>query len=365
MSLLYLNIRKRLTTVDLQVHFEADSEIVALFGPSGAGKTQTLNAIAGLMKPDWGEISLEGEIFFRNYPSTKPVMLPARKRRIGYVFQNYALFPHMTALQNVLYPMRNQPDGQRRARELLERVRLSHVTSQYPAELSGGQQQRVAIARALAAKPKILLMDEPFSALDLPIRKQLHTDLRMLQEETNLLIVYVTHNLEDVFAIGHRLIILNQGQVEQIGTPQEVFQRPANRPVLELLGVPNLLKLQLVKINSAGLEVDWDGINLQAPIPTTISGMSERPINQLTAYLRPYDIRINRDSDHLEGVNQLQGRVIRAQNGPIYQTLSIALANYHELEVWINRVDSELHLSDVIPGKIVQVSFNKEAIFLI
>jgi len=238
---LKVNIEKRLATFKLCVQMEVGAEILVLFGPSGAGKTQTLNAIAGLVTPDAGEITLDGEVFFRKSDGVRDNQafnLPARQRRVGYIFQQYALFPHLTALENVAFALWRQPSSARaRAQELLERMHLAEMAARYPHEMSGGQQQRVAIARALAMNPRVLLMDEPFSALDSVMRKQLHQDLVELQQEAQLIVVYVTHNLIDAFAVGHRLAIVREGRIEQIGTPQDVYQYPASPAVMELLEV--------------------------------------------------------------------------------------------------------------------------------
>ena len=231
---LKVDIEKRLDTFNLSVQIEVGAEILVLFGPSGAGKTQTLNAIAGLMTPDAGEITLDGTIFFRSsgrLDKNGALNLPARKRRVGYVFQQYALFPHLTALENVSYALWRQPHARERAEALLERMRLSELAHRYPHELSGGQQQRVAIARALAMEPHLLLMDEPFSALDSEIRGRLHQDLLRLQAESELIVIYVTHNLEDAFTVGHRLAVVRNGRIERIGKPREIYQ-PATNEVL-------------------------------------------------------------------------------------------------------------------------------------
>jgi len=228
-SRLRVNIEKRLATFNLSVQVEVSAEILVLFGPSGAGKTQTLNAIAGLMTPDAGEITLDSTVFFRSSatPGKMPTInLPARKRRVGYVFQQYALFPHLTALENVSYALWRQPHARQRAEALLERMRLVELANRFPHELSGGQQQRVAIARALATDPRVLLMDEPFSALDSEIRKQLHQDLVQLQAEAELIVIYVTHNLEDAFTLGHRLAVVRNGRIERIGEPREIYPQP-------------------------------------------------------------------------------------------------------------------------------------------
>lgn len=216
---LKVNIEKRLASFNLSVQIEVGAEILVLFGPSGAGKTQTLNAIAGLTTPDAGEITLDGTVFFRS-PETAgkqpSINLPARKRRVGYVFQQYALFPHLSALDNVSYALWRQPRARQRAEALLDRMRLAELANRYPHELSGGQQQRVAIARALAMEPRVLLLDEPFSALDSEIRTQLHQDLLRLQAEAELIVLYVTHNLEDAYTVGHRLAVVRNGRIERL-----------------------------------------------------------------------------------------------------------------------------------------------------
>jgi molybdate transport system ATP-binding protein len=238
---LRVNVEKQLASFNLHVQIEVGAEILVLFGPSGAGKTQTLNAIAGLMTPDAGEITLDGTLFFRasrEAGSAQRLNLPARKRRVGYVFQQYALFPHLSALENVSYALWRQPRARERAEDLLQRMRLSELATRYPHELSGGQQQRVAIARALAMEPHVLLMDEPFSALDSEIRKQLHQDLLKLQAESELIVIYVTHNLEDAFSVGHRLAVVRDGKIERIGTPADMYPQRTNSILMEVLHLP-------------------------------------------------------------------------------------------------------------------------------
>ena len=235
---LNVNIEKQLATFNLSVQIEVGAEILVLFGPSGAGKTQTLNAVAGLMTPDAGEITLDGTVFFRSSGSSTKgpaINLPARKRHVGYVFQQYALFPHLSALENVSYPLWRQPHAQQRAEALLERMHLTELAHRYPHELSGGQQQRVAIARALATEPRVLLLDEPFSALDSEIRKRLHEDLLRLQAEAELIVIYVTHNLEDAFTVGHRMAVVRNGKIERTGAPRDIYPQTNTPLVMEAL----------------------------------------------------------------------------------------------------------------------------------
>lgn len=235
---LKVNIEKRLDTFNLSVQIEVGAEILVLFGPSGAGKTQTLNAIAGLMTPDAGEITLDGTVFFRSSGFANKgaaINLPARKRHVGYVFQQYALFPHLTALENVAYALWRQPHARERAEALLQRMHLTELAHRYSHELSGGQQQRVAIARALAMEPRVLLLDEPFSALDSEIRKRLHEDLLRLQAEAELIVIYVTHNLEDAFTVGHRMAVVRDGTIERTGAPREIYPQTNTPLVMQAL----------------------------------------------------------------------------------------------------------------------------------
>jgi sulfate transport system ATP-binding protein len=208
---------------------------MALLGPSGSGKTTLLRAIAGLETVDGGRILLDGEDATR---------IPARRRRVGFVFQNYALFRHMTVFENVAFGLRARPRRERpaeaeireRVLRLLEMVQLGGYEGRRPAALSGGQRQRVALARALAIEPRLLLLDEPFGALDAKVRRDLRRWLRALHDRLGLTTVFVTHDQEEAMELADRVAILNRGRLEQVGTPAEVYDRPATPFVAEFLG---------------------------------------------------------------------------------------------------------------------------------
>ncbi len=320
---LTVHIKKQLGAFDLNIEFSASSEILVLFGPSGAGKTQTLNAIAGLSRPNTGEIALDGEPFFRNRSGVTSVDIPARDRRVGYVFQQYALFPHLTALENVAYPLWRKPGARVRAMSLLERMRLSDHVYQYPDELSGGQQQRVAIARALAAEPRVLLLDEPFSALDAAIRERLHEDLRALQQESGLVVVYVTHNLDDALSIGHRLAVVQGGRVAQIGSVEDVYVRPASSAAMEVLGIPNRMVAMVASIAPDRLVLDWHGLLLEAPLQPV------RVKQSVPAYIRPEAIRILPPGERATGAcgSPVSGKISSVQVGRHFRLVRIVLPN--------------------------------------
>lgn len=320
---LTVHIKKQLGAFDLNIEFSASSEILVLFGPSGAGKTQTLNAIAGLSRPDAGEIALDGEPFFRKRSGVTSIDIPARDRRVGYVFQQYALFPHLTALENVAYALWRKASARARAMSLLERMRLSDHVHQYPDELSGGQQQRVAIARALAAEPRVLLLDEPFSALDAAIRERLHEDLRAVQQESGLVVVYVTHNLDDALSIGHRLAVVQGGRVAQIGSIEDVYVRPASSTAMEVLGIPNRMVATVATIGTEKLVLDWNGLLLEAPLQPV------RVNQSVLAYIRPEAIRILTPGERATGAcrSPVSGRIKSVQVGRHFRLVRVALPN--------------------------------------
>lgn len=230
-----IDIKKKLSHFPLELQWSAGNEIVALFGPSGAGKSMTLQAIAGLTEMDEGFIRVGEEKWF---DSAAKINLPPQKRSVGYVFQHYALFPHMTVLKNILFgnPAPNSPEAHQEAMDLLKLFRLDNLEERYPKELSGGQRQRVALARALMRKPKILLLDEPFAALDLPTRKTLRAELKELRRKFNIPLVLVTHDLTEALAMADRLLIYDQGRIIQQGTVQEIINNPADDMVAELVG---------------------------------------------------------------------------------------------------------------------------------
>ncbi|MBD3847577.1 ABC transporter ATP-binding protein [Bosea sp. SSUT16] len=232
------NVTKRygnLTTVDRVSLDIGQGEFVAFLGPSGCGKTTTLRMIAGLT------LASEGSIRFGTRDVTD---LPPYLRNAGLVFQGYALFPHMTVAQNVAFGLEmrgvDRTQAQRRVQEALALVKLDHFADRLPKQLSGGQQQRVALARAIVYEPEVLLLDEPLSALDAKLRHEVRTDLRRLQSRLGLTTIFVTHDQDEAIAVADRVVVMSAGKVEQVGTPREIYQRPANRFVAEFIGLTNI-----------------------------------------------------------------------------------------------------------------------------
>ena len=259
MSIEVRNLKKRFgaTVVcdDLNLDIPA-GELVALLGPSGSGKTTLLRIIAGLEVPDSGSVLFHGE---------DATHTDVRDRQVGFVFQHYALFGHMTIFENVAFGLRVRPkvtrpsDAEIRVKvmELLKLVQLDWIADRYPHQLSGGQRQRIALARALAVEPKVLLLDEPFGALDAKVRKELRRWLRRLHDEVHVTSVFVTHDQEEAMEVADRIVVMNQGRIEQDGPPDEVYDHPASPFVLQFLGDVNLFHGRLDRADAGTSEVHY------------------------------------------------------------------------------------------------------------
>lgn len=239
MSIVIQNISKRfdnfeaLKPVNLTI---PSGKLVALLGPSGSGKSTLLRVISGLETPDSGSVIIDGE---------DHTQLDVRQRNIGFVFQHYALFKHLTIRQNIAFGLeiRNHPRAaiRQRVNELLDLIQLAGLGDRYPTQLSGGQRQRVALARALAVEPQVLLLDEPFGALDAKVRKELRRWLRRLHDEVHVTSVFVTHDQEEAMEVADEIVIMNNGQIEQTGTPAEIYDRPATPFVMSFIGAVNVI----------------------------------------------------------------------------------------------------------------------------
>ena len=248
-----------LDDVELKV---ANGELLALLGPSGSGKTTLLRIIAGLDWPDSGSVAFDGE---------DALAQGASERHVGFVFQHYALFRHMTVFENVAFGLRVQPRAVRkdeagiraRVKELLDLVQLDWLAGRYPGQLSGGQRQRIALARALAIEPRILLLDEPFGALDARVRKELRQWLRTLHEEINVTSIFVTHDQEEALEVANRVVVMDKGRIEQIGTPDEVYDSPATAFVHGFIGESIVLPVEVdegrVRLDGRVLNIATDG----------------------------------------------------------------------------------------------------------
>ena len=238
---------------DVSIEVAAGS-LTALLGPSGGGKSTLLRVIAGLERPDAGRVLIEGEDMTRR---------PAQKREVGFVFQHYAAFKHMTVRENVAFGLRirkrPRDEIRNRVNELLELVQLTGLAERYPAQLSGGQRQRMALARALAVEPKVLLLDEPFGALDARVRKELRAWLRRLHDEVHVTTIFVTHDQEEAMELADQIVLMNAGHVEQVGGPRELYEEPANEFVMTFVGPVNRLGDEFVRPHDIELRLEPNG----------------------------------------------------------------------------------------------------------
>ena len=284
-----------LSDVSLDIH---SGELVALLGPSGCGKTTLLRIIAGLETAD------QGSIFFSGEDTTD---VHVRERQVGFVFQHYALFRHMTVFDNVAFGLRMKPRGLRpsdavikeKVHSLLSLVQLDWLADRFPSQLSGGQRQRIALARALAVEPKVLLLDEPFGALDAKVRKELRRWLRRLHEDLNVTSIFVTHDQEEALEVADRVVLMNQGRVEQIGSPQEVWDHPANPFVYGFLGDVNLFHGRAHEG-----EVQLEGVSFASPEHASAQDA------KAFAYVRPHDFDVQRYQPGAEGMVAQLSRAI-------------------------------------------------------
>jgi putative spermidine/putrescine transport system ATP-binding protein len=262
---------------DLQLTISGQ-EFVALLGPSGCGKSTALNCLAGLMPLSGGSIWLDDK---------RIDGLPPEQRGFGMVFQNYALFPHMSVRANIAFGLKMRKVGKaetkRRVDEALRLVQLTDHASKFPGQLSGGQQQRVAIARAVVLEPPVVLMDEPLSNLDAKLRLEMRMEIRRLHQTLGLTTVYVTHDQEEALSLADRLVVLREGSVQQIGTPEEVYAQPANSYVASFMGYRNLMELEVAGANGSGVVVAGKGIRLSG---TNRDGLAK---GQAMVAIRPED----------------------------------------------------------------------------
>ena len=300
------SLEKRFGSVPAVQHFNLEveqGEMVAFLGPSGCGKSTTLRMIAGLERPDRGYIRLAGQ---------EVTTAPPHKRHVGMVFQEYALFPNMTVAQNIAFgPMIarvSASDRQERVRELSGLMGLQDLVGRYPHQLSGGQKQRVALARALATRPKVLLLDEPLSALDAPIRRSLGAEIRRVQQEVGISAIYVTHDQEEALALADRVAVMNRGMLCEVGTPQQIHRRPRSSFTAEFVGNNNVFKA--IVLSKDPPTIDCGGVPLRcSAVGATQVG------DKLTVVIPAEELRLLAASRH---ENRFTGAIrLKTFHGPL------------------------------------------------
>ena len=318
MAITATNVTKRfgdfVALDDVSVAIDSGS-LTALLGPSGGGKSTLLRVIAGLESPDEGVVEIGG---------IDSTTLPPQQRNVGFVFQHYAAFKHMTVAKNVAFGLsiRKRPKDEitARVRELLELVHLENFADRYPSQLSGGQRQRMALARALAVSPDVLLLDEPFGALDAQVRKELRAWLRRLHDEVHVTTVFVTHDQEEAMEVADEIVVINEGRVEQIGSPGDLYDRPANEFVMSFLGPVTRLRGELVRPHD--LEV------FTAPEADTVPAIVERVVSlgfevRLDARVAQEEVWVQLTRGEAEKLDVQAGRTVHLRVAPTQHRVAL------------------------------------------
>jgi molybdate transport system ATP-binding protein len=340
----------------------APGEMLALVGPSGSGKTTVLRAIAGLLRIGAGEIHSNGECWF---DAQRGIHIETRRRRVGYVFQNYALFPHLSALHNVMEAMLDRPVAAResRARDVLARVRLAGLEDRVPAALSGGQQQRVAVARALAREPKVLLLDEPFSAVDRATRQRLYRELAELKRDLAMPVILVTHDLDEALMLADRLCVLHQGRTLQSGEPYAVMTRPESVEVAQLVGLRNVFRAGVLGHDEGrGMTtIEWRGHRLEARLQPAFA-----PGTQVTWAIPQGHIVLHRRDRPSRGEreNPVSGPVIECVSLGENVALTVAVNGPDRPPLFLNIPAHVARRNDIAAGVEIGLSLLAEGIHL-
>ncbi|MDD5338366.1 MAG: ABC transporter ATP-binding protein [Dehalococcoidales bacterium] len=336
--MLEVRLKRKLQGFTLDVAFKVDQEILAILGPSGSGKTMTLQCISGLVRPDEGYVSLNGTVLL---DTSKKINLPARQRRVGFVFQNYALFPHLTVSQNVGYGIRHLPPDEIKEKitNLLGKMNIPHLSDRFPRQLSAGQQQRVAVARALAPEPEVLLLDEPFSALDSLVKERLQLELQALHEFYKGIILFVTHDLTEGYKFSSKIAVFESGNIVQHDDKERVITCPSNHTVARLVGFKNLMEGSVTKVqnNVATIEVPELGGAILAKVSNASRLM---PSQRVTVGIRPEYVQLRKEA----GENTLYCTMDRIAEGVsatnCYFHVNTVGVTRHYLMVILSRPDS-------------------------
>ena len=324
---LEVRVVKRLPAFTLDVAWTAGAGVAVLFGPSGAGKTLTLQCLAGLLRPDAGRIVVDGRVLF---DAAAAVDVRPQARRVGYVFQGYALFPHLSVADNVGFGLRDRPRDERAARtaEVLERLGVAELADRSPRELSGGQRQRVALGRALATDPALLLLDEPLSALDAPLRRVLRDELRAILRDWRTAAVVVTHDFTEAYRLADRIVVYDAGRVVQSAPRSELLWQPASESVARIMGIRNVLHGTVVKATPDRIQLRWRGQLLEAVNSPSRSYLPP-PDSPLAFFVRPEYVRLIRKdrgpADQRHHMNLMEGTVVGEEDFGTTWSLRIRL----------------------------------------
>lgn len=326
-------------------------EFISFLGPSGCGKTTTLNMIAGFLDPDGGDLLIKGQ---------RMNGVPPYKRELGMVFQTYSLFPHMTVAENIAYGLKlrkvNKQEMQERVNRVLSLVKLPNVADRFPKQLSGGQRQRIAIARALVIEPSLLLLDEPLSNLDAKLREELRDELKRLHHEIGVTTIFVTHDQEEALALSDRIVVMNHGFVEQIGTPLEIYNQPASEFVHTFIGKTNRLEGEVIGVDGDVLTMrTTGGMLVQAAKQQRKVALHEKVI----IFIRPEKIKLS-DTPISEEANRVKGQVQMASFLGSYTECEVK-AGEHTLSVKVQMTDKSVEREE---GQTVYCQWNADDVLV-
>lgn len=326
-------------------------EFISFLGPSGCGKTTTLNMIAGFLDPDGGDLLIKGQ---------RMNGVPPYKRELGMVFQTYSLFPHMTVAENIAYGLKlrkvNKQEMQERVNRVLGLVKLPNVADRYPKQLSGGQRQRIAIARALVIEPSLLLLDEPLSNLDAKLREELRDELKRLHHEIGVTTIFVTHDQEEALALSDRIVVMNHGFVEQIGTPLEIYNQPASEFVHTFIGKTNRLEGEVIGMDGDVLTLrTTGGMLVKAAKQQRSVALHEKVI----IFIRPEKIKLT-DTAVSEEANRVKGHLQLASFLGSYTECEVKVGE-HTLSVKVQMTDSSVDRQE---GQTVYCQWNADDVLV-
>ncbi|RMF91692.1 MAG: ABC transporter ATP-binding protein [Methanobacteriota archaeon] len=324
-----------------------DGELMVLLGPSGAGKTKTLEIVAGVEEPDSGKVLINGR---------DVAGVPARKRGIGFVFQDYSLFPHKTVFENIAFGLRVRKDGEvkRKVEDIAEEVRILELLDRYPGEISGGEKQRVALARALVIEPDLLLFDEPLGSLDQNVREELRKVLKEIQVKEGITTVFVTHDYTEAIALADRIGILKRGRIIQFGDPDDIFYRPVSREVAEFTGMTNIFEGRVVGSSKAGSLISIDGLEIKVD--------GQLPVGGVTVCIRPESIMFLRPDRKSTFENSFKGRVAGVESfGSSMHRIAVDAGK----RFFINVPNHVVEKMGLATGKEVEISLKKEKIHVL
>jgi molybdate transport system ATP-binding protein len=364
---LSVKLLKKVKGFTLDVEWEIKNELAILFGGSGSGKSMTLQLIAGLMEPDEGFIRSNGSIFF---DKTSGINISPQHRSLGYVFQDRVLFPHMTLKENIAYGLKGESGSEKRGQKVREMIRIFHLQGledMYPSEISGGQKQRVALARALIGRPKALLLDEPFSALDNTLRLEMRRLLQEIRAEFEIAVVLVTHDIFEAYSMGDSIIVYSSGRVEQVGRTDDVFRRPRSRKVAQSLGAKNLYKAKVLGRDESFQRLILGVNGLQFYVPQGLSQEAVDSGTEVDLFIRPEEVMIIREGKPVKDAlrrNIFEGEILDIiDRGRYHMIYFQTLEGKIPFEISIpNYAFRNLNLSI---GKTIKVALREESLWII